>query len=475
MPIRLRLVVLFTLAAALAFALGGWLFAEQLQRGLLGSLDASIAAQWTQAAQGLGSAHGQENFQDGGGRPAGVSSSAPTSIIPPATEYVVQLLGPSGRVLESNQAAGTAPLLDRAQLHSATQRALVTSVRGPEGDPFRLLAAPTAPGARQVVVVGASLDTVNQSAVTVRRDLLIGGIVILLASLLGAFVLATAALLPVERLRRQVEDLSAMDKDVSVEVPNTKDEIAALARTMNALLARLHHALVRQRSFVSDAGHELRTPFAILQAELELAGRSGRTREELVEAVNSAAEETARLTRLAEDLLFLARSDEEAAPLQITRTSLRSILERSAELVESRSENAGVRVLVEASDDLEADVDAGRIRQALDNLLDNALRYAPRGSEIVVNAARTNGARSGRARIEVGDRGPGFPSSFLPHAFERFRRPDDGRARGDGGSGLGLAIVAAIAEGHGGSASVANREGGGAVATIELPLDTKEI
>jgi signal transduction histidine kinase len=120
---------------------------------------------------------------------------------------------------------------------------------------------------------------------------------------------------------------------------------------------------------------------------------------------------------------------------------------------------------VEAPAELAADVDPDRIREAIDNLVDNALRFAPAGTPIVISA-RVAGPD---LVIEVGDRGPGFPAEFLPHAFERFARPDSGRARSDGGAGLGLAIVSAIARAHGGRATARNRPDGGAVAALELP------
>jgi signal transduction histidine kinase len=248
-------------------------------------------------------------------------------------------------------------------------------------------------------------------------------------------------------------------------VPRTKDEIAALAGTMNDLLARLQRALARQRMFVADASHELRTPFAVLQGELELAGRPGRSREELQAAVRGAADEAARLARLTEDLLLLAHSDERSLPLRPVTVDVGMLLAQSADQARSRAATAGVRCDVEVPPGLEAVVDPTRIRQAVDNLVDNALRFAPRGSRIVLAAVESDGSLV----IDVRDSGPGFPADFLPHAFERFGRPDIGRTREHGGAGLGLAIVAAIAMAHGGRAVAINRTGGGATLTLELP------
>jgi hypothetical protein len=234
---------------------------------------------------------------------------------------------------------------------------------------------------------------------------------------------------------------------------------------MNDLLLRLRRALARQRAFVADASHELRTPFAVLHGELELAGRPGRSKEELSAAVASAAEEASRLTRITDDLLLLAKGDENKLSLHLERTDITSLLARSADRAHARAEAAEVTFRIEAAAGLTAVVDAGRIRQAVDNLVDNALRFAPPSTQVAIRAEIAGGSLV----IEVSDSGPGFPADFLPHAFGRFRRPDQGRARSAGGAGLGLAIVQAIAVAHGGSAVAANRAEGGAVVRLEIP------
>jgi two-component system, OmpR family, sensor kinase len=147
------------------------------------------------------------------------------------------------------------------------------------------------------------------------------------------------------------------------------------------------------------------------------------------------------------------------------------MLARAVTLAAARAEAAGVGCGVDAPSDLEVLVDPGRVRQAVDNLIDNALRFAPRDTEVVISA-RIAGPD---LVIEVRDAGPGFPDDFLPHAFERFGRPDSGRARSDGGAGLGLAIVHAIALAHGGRATVRNEPGRGAVAGFELPISADQL
>ena len=312
---------------------------------------------------------------------------------------------------------------------------------------------------------GESQDVYEATLSQIARELAIGGVVFVAIAALGAYWLARAALSPVERLRRQVAAVSGRDDESAVEVPGTRDEIAALAGTMNELLGRLQGALAGQRAFVADASHELRSPLAVLRGELELAARPGRGRDELAAAVRSAAAEAERLSRLTDDLLLLARNDEDQLSLRLETTDIGKMLARSAGIAASRLAAAGISCRVEAQDGVLAAVDGDRIRQAVDNLLDNALRFAPRGSAIVLSAT-ADGCDLG---IQVRDDGPGFPPGFLPHAFERFRRPDTSRSRDDGGAGLGLAIVRAIAAAHGGTATAANRPGSGAMVSLRFP------
>lgn len=453
MSIRLRVAVVFSVALASAFALGSWLFVAQLSSALTQSTDTQLVAQLGQANRYLAS---------GSPRP----SSPPVGPNRPAPgEYVVQIIDASGLVRGASQDAGTVPLLTPAELQQAREGQLALTQTIDE-EHARLVAGPFAGHPGWVAVAGVSLESVDSTLGTVTRQLFVGGLVFVLVAGLGAYWLALVALAPVERLRREAATLSERDPASRLRIPGTKDEIAALAGTMNDLLSRLQHALARQRAFVADASHELRTPFAVLRGELELAGRPGRSREELVAAVASAAEEAARLTRITEDLLLLARSDEEALSPRLAPTDVGLLLARSAEAAAARAAEAGVTCRVEAPERLEAHVDPDRVRQAVDNLLDNALHFAPAETEVVIAARRVGSD----VVIEVADSGPGFPPEFLPHAFERFRRPDSGRARSEGGAGLGLAIVQAIALAHGGRAIARNQPGGGAVVSLELPV-----
>ena len=410
MSIRLRVALVFTLALAAAFTLGGWLFVSQLSAAMLRSTDAALAARLSQASR--------YTADDEGGNPfPGFVTGQPAP-----GEYIVQVIDPSGRVIRISPNAGKTSLLSAAELRKA-RHGEVLLTRTLNGKPERILAGPYAGEHGGVAIAGVSLAPSRSTLRQVTEGLFIGGAVFVVAAGFGAYWLARAALSPVERLRREVAALSERDTEASVHVPRTHDEIAALAGTMNAILARLHRALARQRAFVADASHELRTPFAVLRGELELAARPGRSREELAAAVASAADEAARLTRITNDLLLLASSDEDRLTLRPEPVNIRALLARAAELAAVRAEAAGVSCRVDAPSDLEALVDPGRVRQAVDNLIDNALRFAPPGTEIVISVPRIARPRSGDRGPRRGPRLPGrFPAArvrALPPARQR--------------------------------------------------------
>jgi two-component system, OmpR family, sensor kinase len=391
----------------------------------------------------------------------------------PEEEQLAQVLGSDDRVLASTRRMGRSPTLSAGQLRDARRGPLTTERVLPGGgaDGLRLLAIPVpTAGGIDVVVVGSSLAAARDARGDVATDLAIGSGVIVLVAGVGAWILSGAALRPVERMRRQVAAISER-ADSRLGVPSTRDEIAALARTMNDLLGRLEAAQARERRLVADTAHELRTPLAILQTGLELAQRPGRSRQDLAAAVVDSARETAHLTRLTEDLLFLARTDEHVPMLRLERHHLGPVLRTAIDAHRARADGAGVHLALSIDDDPAGMFDDARIRQAVDNLLDNALRVAPTGSTVQLRA------RCERALvvIEVADRGPGFPPGFLPNAFERFRRADAARTRNSGGAGLGLALVLAIAVAHGGGASAENREESGAVVRVWLPLVDEDV
>jgi signal transduction histidine kinase len=379
------------------------------------------------------------------------------------TESFAEVLSPSGRVSDASPAIGNQVLLSAGELRRALHEPLIVN-RGPLPglpDQSRLLAMPVrARGQERVVVVGTSIEDRNESLQDLLQLLLVGGPVALILASLAAYGVAAAALHPVEAMRARAAKVSAARPDQRLPVPQTHDEVARLGMTLNEMLERLAEALEHERSFVADASHELRTPLAILRTELELALGEGRSAEELRAALESAAEETDRLTQLSEDLLTIAQTDRGELPLRIARVELTEALEGVRRRFSRRAEVEGRAIDVDGSA-VVIEADRLRLDQAIGSMVDNALRYG--SGRVSLSAAVSDG----KAEVHVVDQGPGFPREFLERAFERFSRAAS--ARRDGGSGLGLAIVRTVARAHGGEAHAANREEGGADVWLTLP------
>jgi len=372
---------------------------------------------------------------------------------------LAQVLASNGKVLQA-EPRRLPSLLGRTSLASALrgQRVLLDEhVPGRLGE-WRVLAVRD-PAKNTVAVVARSLEPRAESLDHLRHELITFLSLALLAASLGGYALAAAALRPVETLRRRAETITAGEAS-SLPLPRARDEISRLAVTLNDMLARLQAAVEHERRFVADASHELRTPLALLQTELDLALRRPRSNDELTVALRSAAEETERLSRLAEELLLIARSDQGTLPIRRKRIDANALLSAVAERFASRAEVLGRELRVDpATADL--DIDPLRVEQALSNLVDNALTY---GAGTVELAAESDGAL---VELHVRDGGTGFPPEFRERAFDRFSRADS--ARGHGGAGLGLAIVDLVARAHGGSVGLSDRAGGGADVWLTLP------
>lgn len=381
-------------------------------------------------------------------------------------ESFSQIVDADGAVVGGTPAIGRRSLLAAADLRRAREHTILIDHDAlPQWDEgaLRLLATPIAVGGESVVaVVGMSMDDQRDALTGLVHQLLVGGPAALLLATLAAFGLARAALGPVESMRRQAAAISAAEPGRRLPLPQTRDELSRLGETLNAMLARLEAALARERAFVSDAGHELRTPLTILKTELDVALRHGRSFEQLHEAICSAAEETDRLVRIAEDLLVLGRSEHHALPARRESAEVADVIAAVLTRFRRDADGQGRELVADAPRGVRVIADRGPLERALGNMIDNALRH---GSGTV---RATAAIRGDRVELHVLDEGAGFPDEFVADAFERFTRADPARTRG--GSGLGLALVAAIAVAHGGSAAAAHRPGGGADVWISLPL-----
>jgi signal transduction histidine kinase len=384
-------------------------------------------------------------------------------LVEPGEAYA-QLLDRRGEVLDATTPLRRRSLLDEAELRLAEGAPIFANRSSVPGldEPSRLLASPVVSGGRRLVlVVGVTRQDRAETLASLRDELLLAGPIALLLATAAGYALAGLALRPVEAMRRRAAAVSADNLAERLPVPPTRDELERLGHTLNDMLSRLDQALERERDFVADAGHELRTPLALLRTELELALRHGESIDELRGAVRRASEEVDRLAHLAEDLLLIARSERGRLRLQLEPLEVSSLLESVATRFSWRAEDAGRRLSVGPSRGMALEGDRHRLEQALGNLVDNGFRH---GQGIVrLTAALVDGA----VILRVSDQGVGFPDDFIPRAFDRFARPD--KARGVPGSGLGLSIVKTIAEAHGGRVEAANSPGGGGEVSMTLP------
>ncbi|MHB1835487.1 MAG: HAMP domain-containing sensor histidine kinase, partial [Solirubrobacteraceae bacterium] len=289
-----------------------------------------------------------------------------------------------------------------------------------------------------------------------------GPLALLLASLAG-YELARAALRSVEQLRTQAEQITEHELSERLTVPPADDELSALGRTLNVMLDRLEAAVARERRVVSDASHELRTPLTTLRAEVDLALMGDRDRVQLRAALRSASDEARRMSRLADDLLVLARADQGRLPLNPKSLPVRDLLQQVAGHARAAAETRGRSIVIaDVPEGAQVRADPDRAAQALDNLITNALQY---GAGTISLSASNGGPL---VELHVTDEGPGFTHQFLERAFERFARGEEASLNAQG-SGLGLSLVQALASAHGGHASARNRPGGGADVWIALP------
>ncbi|WP_439690841.1 HAMP domain-containing sensor histidine kinase [Curtobacterium sp. SP.BCp] len=302
----------------------------------------------------------------------------------------------------------------------------------------------------------------------VDRSLVVGTLLALVAFGGTAWLLTTLALRPVGRMRRTAEAISAGSADGHLPAGRSDDELAGLARTLNAFLDRQRDNAERERRMVSDASHELRTPLAALTARLELAHRSTGDADALERELNAAETDAARLVSLANTMLELSRLDE-AGPVPSTPaaalvTELMASIDRARaiDVVGPRDVDFTVDV---GSPDVRYGIGAAAFARIVDNLVANAIAAGSAGGSVRVTLRQDP---QQDLELVVVDDGRGIPVSFLPQAFDRFTRADESRTA-LGGSGLGLALVRGTAERAGGTASLENRSDGGAIATVRLP------
>ena len=402
------------------------------------------------------------------GRRTAVESPTDVTPLVDPDEALSQVLARDGTIVQAAPSFEQQPFLPHEQVASIQHPTFVRASLVADGErfPARLLAVPAHSPGDLVVVVGEALEDRDGALARLSRLLWAGGLAALAVTGAVGWVLTGAALRPIERMRSEAAVISAAEPGRRLPLPAADDEIARLGRTLNDMLDRLETALQRERRFVADASHELRTPLSILKGELDLALLGEPIAERLQPAMVSAAEEVDRLCRLSEDLLVLAKMTDGRVPIRRSAVDLRLLVREVCEAFEPRAQETGVALRHDVAGGTDVELDPLRFRQAIGNLLDNALQHTPSGGSVCIVA----GEKGGRILVDVADTGEGFPPGFVEEAFQPFRRADSARSHApDNGAGLGLAIVEAVVRAHGGSVQASNRPEGGALVRIEIP------
>jgi heavy metal sensor kinase len=297
--------------------------------------------------------------------------------------------------------------------------------------------------------------------------LLLGFPIAVLLAGVGGYALARKALAPIDSMATQAKKISAERLGDRLSIENPEDELGKLGTVFNGMLGRLQAAFDQLRRFTADASHELRTPLTAIRSVGEVALQDERSPAEYRDVIGSMLEEVDRLTRLAESLLALSRADTGHVQLQREDISLLRLAKEASSVVEVLAEEKRQRIDIEGDTDLLISVDRLILRQVIVNLLDNAIKYSPPGSRILV---RVQSERNKQVFLDVIDQGPGIPNEHQPYVFDRFYRVDKARTRGWGGTGLGLSITRWAVEAHGGGITLESEEGHGSTFRISLPL-----
>lgn len=297
--------------------------------------------------------------------------------------------------------------------------------------------------------------------------LLLGFPIAVLLAGFGGYALARKALEPIDAMATQTQKISAERLSDRLSIKNPEDELGKLASVFNAMLARLQAAFDQLRRFTADASHELRTPLTAMRSVGEVALQDQKSSAEYRDVIGSMLEEVDRLTRLVESLLALSRADAGHVQLQRTDISLLALAQQAISMVEVLAEEKRQKIDIDGDAKLIVSADRLILRQAVVNLLDNAIKYAPANSQISVHVG--TGADN-RASLDITDQGPGIPFEHQSYVFDRFYRVDKARTREWGGAGLGLSITRWAVEAHGGEITMQSEEGHGSTFRVSLPL-----
>lgn len=289
-------------------------------------------------------------------------------------------------------------------------------------------------------------------------------ITVIITGIAGAF-LARLTLRPVDHMIDTLKKITAENLKLRIHIPDTKDEVRRLADTFNDMIERLDKSFASQHEFIQDVSHELRTPLTILKGELEVTLKKLRSPEEYEAVLASSLEEIGKMSRVIEDLLVLARFDNNQVALEIRRVDLGNVVTRVMDDMKVLAEQKDIDISLSRQENIMLDGDEDQLRRLFVNLFDNAIKYTSRKGKVIVMAQKDGS----HAKVVISDTGIGIPEDELPYIFDRFYQVAKAR-RTNHGFGLGLSIAKSIVESHRGMISVASQPSAGATFTVSLPL-----
>jgi two-component system, OmpR family, sensor kinase len=438
-----------------------------LARAVEAQIDAALVAlAETEAASALDSGGPGElrvHLHDGAS-----STGAPTLR---RLDKLVQVIDDNGTVLVRSATLGTAALPSPPSLLSrlAAGQITIETLADFGGESLRLVSLPIEVEGRfrYALQVATSLSPARAFLRSARLLFLLASCLILVGIIVTGRLLTGRALAPVDRLVAQARMIGASTLHDRLPHRGTSDELARLVTTLNEMLDRIEHSFAAQRRFTADASHELRSPLSRLRAELEITLRRPREAAEYERVLRSCLDEVERLGRLTEELLTLARLDAgESKDDSRVVAGVNAVTDATLQHLASTAENRGVRLIRRLGYEVHVNVAPSFLALVVGNLVDNALKFSPPGTEVTVTTAR----RNGDAILTVSDSGPGIPADEVSRVFDRFYRGRTAGSPDAEGVGLGLAIVRSVVEAHGGLVAVESREGHGATFTVRLPL-----
>jgi heavy metal sensor kinase len=382
-------------------------------------------------------------------------------------ESFLQVQSPDGAVLLRNKnlagrTLGGPPLKGEGVGHYSERSDQLS-----DGTPVRVVSRSYRIDGRRVLM---RLAHDEEPLLSLFRELLVDSLFVLPLTLLAAgvagYLLARRALSPIDQMVAHARRITAARLSERLPNQDVDDELGRLARVFNDMLARLEQAFDQLRRFTSDCSHELRTPLAMIRSVGEVGLQKDGTREEYRDIVGSMLEEVNRLTSLVDSLLTVSRADSGHLQLQRTPVAVMAVAREAAGLFEVLMEENSLRLVLEGDEEAEVSGDCLFLRQALVNIIHNAVKFSPAGETVSVRVRNGDGSQ---VTVEIQDHGPGIPPEDQDRVFERFYRVDKARGRKSGGAGLGLSIAKWAVEAHGGSIGLDSVSGQGCTFRITLP------